>query len=159
MGEYLGRRPLLLLQPKSGILSPQGPNPPDQNTSTVTLPPEILDLILEHIPTNRDERRTLAACALVATWRAGPNRRRLFSSVVIHARNCQRLMNDVVFGSKHHLLGSVRSLWHYPKGGTKHPMRDLARDSGEYLPALRNIQHQGRTRERRRVSYLFLGIP
>ena len=109
----------------------------------MALPPEIVDKILKHIPTNRQGRPTLTACALVATWWTGPSQRRLFSSVAIHDDNYQRWVNNVVRSeSKGHLLKYVHSLWHCRSWDprTKHQMRDLARDSGEYLSALRNIR-------------------
>ena len=119
--------------------SSQGSNPPAPNTTTI-LPPEILDEVLEYIPTHREGRPTLIACALVATWWTGPSQRRLFSSVSINEDNRQRWMDGVAqSGSKAHLLAHVRSLSHRRGPGTKYPMRDLAQDSGAYLSALRNI--------------------
>jgi len=109
----------------------------------VTLPPEVLDKILEHIPTESEGRPTLIACALVATWWAGPSQRRLFSSVLIHSENYEQWMNGVVLSeSKTHLLGHVRSLRHYPctPDAGSYPMRNFPKDSGEYLSALRNIR-------------------
>jgi len=109
----------------------------------VTLPPEVLDKVLENIPTESEGRPTLIACALVATWWAGPSQRRLFSSVLIHSQNYEQWINGVVrSGSNTHLLGYVRSLRHYPRtpdiGG--YPMRNFPKDSGEYLSALHNIR-------------------
>ena len=111
----------------------------------VTLPPEILDKILEHIPTNGIEGRpTLIACALVATRWTGPSQRRLFSSVSVHNWNYERWMNGVVLsGSKTHLLKYVRLLRHrrhIPDTGKRYLMRNLPKDSGEYFPALHNIR-------------------
>ena len=107
---------------------------------TITL--DILDEILEQVPTNGAGRRNLMACALVATWWTGPSQRRLFSSVRIDDRNSERWMNGVVLsGSKTHLLQYVRSLWHSRSHiGTMYQMRDLAQDSGEYFSALRNLR-------------------
>ena len=106
----------------------------------MTLPPEILDKILEHVPA--DDRQTLMACALVAIWWTGPCQRRLFSSVSIHEDNYERWMGDVVLSqSNTNLLGYVRSL-HHSRGliGTiKYQMRDLAQDSGVFFSALRNL--------------------
>ena len=107
----------------------------------MTLPPEILDKILEHIPANGDGRPTLIACALVATWWTGPSQRRLFSYVSIHGGNHQRWMSGVVLpGSKTHLLEYVRSLWHCRDAYTTiYQMQDLPQDSGKYLSALHNV--------------------
>jgi len=107
------------------------------------LPPEILDKILKHIPTDRDGRPTLIACALVATWWTGPSQRRLFSLVSINNGNYQRWMNSVVLpGPKNHLLQCVRSLKHIrsPVTGTTCLMRNLPKNSGGYLSALHNIR-------------------
>ena len=52
-------------------------------------------------------------------------------------------MNNVVrSGSKAHLLGYVRSLQHNRmlKSRAEYPTRNLSRDSGEYLSALRNLR-------------------
>lgn len=110
----------------------------------MTLPPETLDKIFEHIPTNGKGRQTLTACALVATWWVGPSQRRLFSSVSIYERNYKRWMESVVLsGPNAHLLGYARSLWHChvldPMADHKYPMRDLPQDSGKYLSTLCNI--------------------
>ena len=109
---------------------------------TVALPPEILDEILDHIPTNRDGRQTLRACALVATWWTGPSQSRLFASVTIYESNYERWMKGVVLpGSKARLLGYVRSFHHY-RGlsfGTQYRMQDPQQSSGEYFPALPNL--------------------
>ena len=91
------------------------------------LPPEILDKILEHIPgTNRKERRrTLIACALMASWWTGPSQRCLFSSAEIHRGNYKQWIDGVFrSGSKDHLLGYVRLLcmafpWYGPKHRSK----------------------------------------
>ena len=129
--------------PKSDEPSLQGFNPPDQNAPVMTLPPEILDKILEHMPTNRKGRPTLMVCALVATWWAGPSQRRLFTSVSIHDDNLQRWMDGVVLpGSRAHLLEYVRSLWYW-RGqlfGAKYRMRDLPRDTWQYSSTLRNVR-------------------
>ena len=128
---------------KSNELSPQESDSPESKTS-VKLPPEILDKILEHIPTDNKGRPTLIACALVATWWTGPSQRCLFSSVFMHGKNYERWMNGVVLsGSKIHLLGYVRSLRQYPRTpSTKnnYAMQNLSEDSGEYLSALHNIR-------------------
>ena len=107
----------------------------------MTLPPEILDKILGHIPTDDEGRPTLIACALVATWWTGPSQKRLFSSILIDEGNYQRWMNGVVLSrSKIRLLGHVRSLLHCRGDfGAKYRMRDLPHDSGGYLSALRDI--------------------
>ena len=103
------------------------------------LPPEILDNILAQISVDDAGRRTLIACALVATWLAGPSQRRLFSSVDIHEDNYDRWMNGVVIsGTKTHLLEYVRSLSHFRRFDYR--MRDLSRDSGEYFSALCNLR-------------------
>ena len=79
----------------------------------MTLPLEILDTILEHIPIDEKGKQALVVCALVATWWTGPSQRRLFSSVVIHDGNYQRWMDGVASsGSKSHLLKYVRSMWY-----------------------------------------------
>ena len=112
----------------------------------MTLPPEILDNILAHISTSGVGQQTLVACALVATWWAGPGQRRLFSSVSIYEHNYKKWMRDVVrSGSKARLLESVRSLTHCRSTNSilKYRMWDLPRDSGEYLSALRNIRSLG----------------
>ena len=108
----------------------------------MTLPPEVLDKILEHVPVT-EGRPTLIACSLVATWWTGPSQRRLFFSVSISGRNYQRWMNGVVLPeSKSHLLEHVRSLWHCrgPDLKIAYRMRDLPHDSGEYFSALRNLR-------------------
>jgi hypothetical protein len=105
-------------------------------------PPEILDGILEHIPTNKEGRSTLVACALVATWWTGPSQRRLFSSVPLNDGNHQRWMNGIVLpGSKTDLLRYIHSILHsfFPLHGTWYPVRSLPKDSGQYLPALCNL--------------------
>ena len=113
----------------------QGSNPQDPKASVI-LPPEILDKVLENIPSDEGGQPTLIACALVATWWTGPSQRRLFSSVEIYEGNYQRWMDGVVLPRpKAHLLGYVRSLCHFH--GTE--LRDLAQESGEYLSALRNV--------------------
>ena len=121
---------------------PQGSNPPDPKASA-TLPPEILDKILDHIPTSEEGRPILAACALMATWWTGPSQRRLFSSVTIRERNYKQWMDGVMHsGSRAHLLGYVRSLSH-SRGldpETKYQMCELPRDSGEYLSALSDLR-------------------
>ena len=82
------------------------------------------------------------ACALVATWWAGPSQKRLFSSALVLDSNHQRWMNGVVLtGSNAHLLGYVRSL-RYCRGvyaGVKYRMRNLQQDHGEYFSALCNL--------------------
>ena len=138
--------------------SPQGSYPQDLNAS-VTLPPEILDKILEHLPADRQGRQTLIACALVATWWMEPSRRRLFSSVEIHESNYKLWMNGVVSsGSKAHLLKYVRSLSHssVPNITITYGMRDLARDSGGYLSGLHNLQSL--TMSVIRVEYISGGL-
>ena len=127
---------------KSDERSPQGYNLLDSN-SFATLPPEILDKILEQISANREGRPTLLACALVATWWTGPSQRRLFSSVEIYESSYRLWINGVILsGSKARLLGYIRSLWH-SRGldiGIKYQMRHLPHDSGEYLSALHNLR-------------------
>ena len=116
-------------------------NPPDPKVPT-TLPPEVLDKILEQIPVSGKGRRTLISCALVATWWTGPSQRCLFSSIEIDRRNYGRWMDGVVLsGSKAHLLEHVRSLQHGRTSslGIKYRMRDLAQNAGGYLSDLRNI--------------------
>ena len=110
----------------------------------MTLPPEILDEILEHIPVGDvdGERRTLIACALVATWWTAPSQRRLSSSVAIHDHNYQKGMDGLVLsGLKPHLLGFVHSLTHR-RGPlrTGYEIQDLPKDSGNYHLALRNLR-------------------
>ena len=110
----------------------------------VTLPPEILDKILEHIPTSREGRPTLNACALVATWWIGPSQRRLFSSVSIYNENHQQWIDDVILSrSKTLLLQCAHSLRHHRSlgEGAMYPIQDLPGDSGEYLSALQNIRN------------------
>ena len=135
--------------------------------------------ILEQIPTNREGRPTLVACALVATWWTGPSQRRLFSSVEVHEGNYQRWMNGVIIsGPEAHLLEHVRSLRHFRSpdaATTRYQMSDLAQDSGEYLSALRNlhslefydtrVQHISEesfrtcfTAFRETLTYLFLNV-
>ena len=115
--------------------SPQGYSSPKPEASAI-LPPEILDKILEYVPADWKCRRILIACALVATWWTGPSQRRLFASISINDKNYQRWMNGVVLSaSKTRLLRYVRSFTH---SGCK-PVRNLLKDCGEFLPALRNI--------------------
>ena len=110
MGNRLSRPLSLPHHHKSDRRSLRRSNPPHPKAS-VTLPPEVMDKILEHIHVNGWKSPTLCACALVATWWTGPSQRRLFSSVKIHPNNYKRWMNGVVLSkSKAHLLGHVRSL-------------------------------------------------
>lgn len=105
------------------------------------LPPEILDNILKFIPADREDRPTLVACALVATWWTGPSQRRLFSLVSITDKNFWRWMNDIVHPQpKTHLLRYVRSLTcYFGLEGIRCPMVLLLRDSGEHLSTLENL--------------------
>ena len=136
MGKWFSHPPFLLSRRSDGR-SPQCSSLPGLNTS-VLLPPEILDKIFEWIPTSREGRPTLIACALVATRWTGPSQRRLFSSVEIDEYNYRRWMKGVILsGSKAHLLEYVRSLRH--SHGRDHRMRDLPRDSGKYFSALHNL--------------------
>ena len=130
-------RPLSLPSPReSDERSPQGSNLPGPKAS-VTLPPEILDKILEHICSDGRGSSTLISCALVATWCTGPCQRRLFSSVRISPDNCERWINGVVLSrSKAHLLGHVRSL----NDGYGYRIQDLIQDTGEYLLGLHNLR-------------------
>ena len=101
-------------------------------------------MVFERIPTN-EERRTLIACALVATWWTEPSQRRLFSSVKIRHDNYERWMNGVVYsGSKDRLLGYVRSMWHsvnpFTRDDEQFRMQILPGFSGEYLSALHNLR-------------------
>jgi len=108
----------------------------------VTLPSEILDKILEHIPTDERGRQTLIACALVAAWWTGPSQRRLFSSVSVDNNNYQRWVDGVALsGAKTHLLHYVRSFRHHrvPKRSLRYSVWDLPKEPGEYIFALRNI--------------------
>ena len=130
MGKCFNRPLFLLLHRKSDRRSPKEP---------VALPPEMLDKILEYVPTIGSGLQTLVACASVATWWTGPSQRRLFSSVEIGERNYQRWMDGVVLSrSKSHLLNYVRSLGYYPHD--RYQMRCLAQDSGEYFPGLCNLR-------------------
>ena len=109
----------------------------------MTLPPEILDKILEQIPESRERGRTLTACALVATWWTEPSQRHIFSSVEITERNYRQWADGVVLSrSKDHLLGHIRSLWHNRGAilGNWYQMQNLAQDAGGYLSGLRNLQ-------------------
>jgi len=104
----------------------------------VILPPEILDGVLQHIPADREGGPTLIACALVATWWAGPSQRRLFSSVSVLDKNSQRWMNGVVHSrSKIRLLRYVRSLLLERRG---YPLENFPGDFRDSLPALRNLR-------------------
>ena len=138
---WVSYRLFLLSRCTSNERSPQGTTL-SRLKASVILPPEILSKIFEHIPTSSEGRGTLMACALVATWWTGPSQRRLFSSVEIHESNHARWMDGVVLsGSKAHLLGYVRSLCHSPGQNVGfHRIQDLARESNEYLSALRNLR-------------------
>ena len=128
----------------------QGFNPLHPKTS-VTLPPELMDKILEYVDVDGRESPNLCACALVATWWTGPSQRRLFSSVKIHRNNYRRWMSGVVLsGSKAHLLGYVRSLQYSRCGDYR--MRGLLQDSEEYLLALHNLHSL--TLEDIRIEYI-----
>ena len=129
MGKQFSRPLSHLLHPKSDQRPPK---------ELVTLPPEVMDEILEYAPANRDGRQTLVACALVATWWTGPSQRRLFSSVEIGKRNYQRWMDGVALSGSKARLKYVRSLGYYPY--SRYRMRDLAQHSGEYLSALRDLR-------------------
>jgi len=138
MGNF---RSILQSRCKSDERSPQGSNLLDPN-ATVTLPPEVLDKILERIPADSagGERVTLIACALVASWWTGPCQRRLFSSVSIRKSNYQQWMDRVVLsGSKAQLLGHVRSLRIGYNRDISIKFRNLLQDHGKYLSALQNI--------------------
>jgi len=121
---------------KSSERSPRGSNLSNLNGSMI-LPPEILDGILEHVPTSpMSGQSTLIACALVATWWTGPSQRRLSPSVLINTSNYQRWMNGVVSSrSKAQLLEHVRWL-----SLNQLQMRGLSQDHGQYLPALCNVR-------------------
>ena len=100
-------------------------------------------MVFEQIPT-KETRRTLVACALVATWWTGPSQRRLFSSVEVRQDNYERWMNGVVrSGSKDRLLGHVRSMGHsinpFAEDDEQIQMQVLPGHSGEYLSALHNL--------------------
>ena len=138
MGNRSSRSLPLPFHSKSDERPPQGSNPPHSNASVV-LPPEILDKILEHIPTHNSwGSQTLIACASVATWWTGPSQRRLFSSVKLHDDNRERWVNGVVLsGSRVCLLEHVHSLWH--SYGLGYRMRDLAQDCGGYFSTLHNL--------------------
>ena len=137
MGKLFSRPLLPPSHRKSNGRSPQGSNPPNPNP-TMTLPPEILSKILDNVPADREGRRTLVACALVATWWTRPSQRRLFSSVEIDEDNYKRWMKGVVLSrAKAQLLEHVHSLRH--SRGLGYRMRKLPRDSGKYLSALHNL--------------------
>ena len=87
MGQSLSRPLFLLLRRESNHRPPEG---------SVTLPPEIVDTILGHVPVDEDWRQTLIACALVATWWTGPSQRCLFRSVEVHESNYDQWMSSVV---------------------------------------------------------------
>jgi len=108
----------------------------------VTLPPEVLDKILEDIPTDRNGQPTLIACALVATWWTAPSQRRLFSSVEIDGKNYPQWTSGVALSvSKTHLLQHVRSLRHYRilDNGLTYSTQDIPKEPGQYFSALHNI--------------------
>ena len=116
-------------------------HPLDQKSSVI-LPPEILDKILEQIPESRERGRTLTACALAATWWTEPSRRHIFASVEIDESNYRQWVDGVVLSrSKDRLLEHVRWLWHSrgPGLGIRYQMRSLAQDAGGYLSGLRNL--------------------
>jgi len=140
----MGESPLILPHRKADERLPHCPDSSDPSASMI-LPPEMLDKIMEYIPTNRfkEGRPTLMACALVATWWTEPSQRRLFSLAVISERNHEGWVNGVAHsGSKTRLLGYVRRLWLYRGQNFKgeYRMRNLAQDSGEYLSALYNLR-------------------
>ncbi|KAF9783198.1 hypothetical protein BJ322DRAFT_140781 [Thelephora terrestris] len=119
-----------------------GPNPQEPEGSVI-LPPETLDQILEHIPTDREGTPTLLSCALVATWWTDPSQRRLFSSVSINDKNYRQWMDGIVLSeSKDRLLRYIRSFLHSRSLGDaiRYPMWNLPRDSGEYLSGLHNVR-------------------
>ena len=142
MGESFSRPLFLHSYHKSDDRPSRGSNLSGPN-ALATLPPEILDGILEHVPRTTRGRQTLVACALVATWWTGPSQRRLFSSVFIDENNSRRWIESVVFsGSKTHPLEYVHSL-HYSRSrspGIAYGMGHLAQDIVEYFPALRNLR-------------------
>jgi len=148
----MGKSPSIPLSPLSPLefneWSPKGSSPPDLNASVI-LPPEILDKILENIPTNtRTGESTLISCALVATWWTEPSQRLLFSSVSIQTSNYRRRMDGVVLSrSKARLLERVRWLL---LGQCR--MQDLSQDHGEYLPAVCNVR--GLSLYRARAEYI-----
>ena len=129
MGERLSHLLSPLFHPRS--------DPPNPTKASVTLPPEVIDKILEYIHADGWGSPTLVACASVATWWMEPSQRGLFSSVKIHPNNYKRWMNGVVLsGSKDHLLGYVRSL----SEANNYRMQDLAQHCGEYLSVLHNLR-------------------
>ena len=119
----------------------QKSNPPTPKTSMILqVPVEILEKILENLPANRWNRRTLMACTLVATWWTGPSQRHLFSSVEICEGNYSRWVNGVALSrSRDRLLGYVRSLRYARFVGFQ--MRYLLRDSANYFSALPNLHN------------------
>ena len=135
MGKHLAPPLSPLPHRKSHELSHQRSNPPEPKAS-VTLHPEIMDQILEHIDVDGWASPTLCACVLVATWWTGPSQRRLFSLVIVYGRNYAQWVNGAVLSrSKARLLGHVRSL----SEANGYRMQDLARYCGEYFSALRNL--------------------
>ena len=104
---------------------------------SVILPPEMMDKILDNIPTGKEGRRTLITCALVATWWTGPSQRRLFSSVQVYMSNYNRFVNNVLADPKTHLLGFIRSLTYSHRRDYR--VQDLEREHGESFSALCNL--------------------
>jgi len=111
MQQWVLRRPFLPFLRKSNKQPLQGYN--SQPKASVSLPPETLDNILEHIPTDNEGRPSLIACALVATWWMGPSQRRLFSSVLVDNKDYGRWADGVVLSGSGVHLEYVRALQHH----------------------------------------------
>ncbi|KAF9783863.1 hypothetical protein BJ322DRAFT_1021634 [Thelephora terrestris] len=114
---------------------------PPEPKACKTLPPEIMDDVLEYIPLDREGRKVLIACVSVATWWARPSQRRLFSSVSLDDENYLQWMEGVALPIlKTHLLRYVRSILLGLYGKADYSTQDISRDSGGYLSALHNLR-------------------
>lgn len=128
---------------KSDKQSPQGSDPSDSNTF-LTIPPEILDKILEYHGSPHKQRGA-----------TGPDCMRFGGYLVGRAQSkTPLLLNHNPRAQPPALDEQCRPLWiqgapsqirsfivasRRLNTGSKYPMGDLARDSGEYLSALSNL--------------------
>ena len=119
-------------------------NSPSPIPTEMRFPQELVDEILNHLPSDdKQDKRTLRNCSLVAKSWVSPSRRHLFESVLINKANRQ-LWLDGISPANVELLWHVRSL---DCSGTD-PQQVIApppthADIGDlyvYLPSFRRLQ-------------------
>jgi len=104
----------------------------------MNLPHELLDEILSYLPS--DDRNSFRACSLVARSWVSPARRRLFSSVVITARNYQS-WKDHISPANNDLLGHVRSLLYFTVLRSSGWRQLSFNDFIDYFHSFHHLQH------------------